>query len=219
MKNKILPLTLAMIGCLALPASADILIPNGDFSNGSTNWLRVDGAGEGPATTVATGGNPGGYATITPAGGWGILVSPTVAGNAGGGVPISSLSLTAGGPVTFTFDSKIISGASSGPVGNNNNAAGFKWEAWGGNALVGNTGDQRFLLTGDGTTWETYTYDWTLPALTETIIFVPLANYTAGAIVGLDNVGVVPEPSTYALLALGAMGLGTHLVRRRRRQG
>ena len=219
MKNKILPLTLAMIGCLALPASADILIPNGDFSNGSENWLYVSGGGEGPATTVATGGNPGGYATITPAGGWGILVSPTVAGNAGGGVPISSLSLTAGGPVTFTFDSKIISGASSGPVGNNNNAAGFKWEAWGGNALVGNTGDQRFLLTGDGTTWETYTYDWTLPALTEKIIFVPLANYTADSIVGLDNVGVVPEPSTYALLALGAMGLGTHLVRRRRRQG
>lgn len=219
MKNKILPLTLAMIGCLALPASADLLIPNGDFSNGSQNWLYVAAGTETAATTFPTGGNPGGYATITPTGGWGILVSPPEAGVNGGGVPISSLSLTAGGPVTFTFDSKIISGASAGPVDAFNNAAGFKWEAWGNNALVGNTGDQRFSLIGDGTTWQTYTYAWTLPAGTDKLIFVPLANYTAGAIVGVDNVGVVPEPSTYALLALGAMGLGTHLVRRRRRQG
>ena len=211
MKNKILPLTLAMIGCLALPASAQILIPNGDFSNGSQNWLKVNGGGEGPADTFPTGGNPGGYGTITPVGGWGILVSPTVAGAAGGGVPIASLSLTAGGPVTFTYDSINLSGA--GPVG------GFKWEAWGNNALVGNTGDVFPTVIGNGTTWQTYTYAWTLPVGTDKLIFVPLANYTAGAIVGVDNVGVVPEPSTYALLALGAAGLGTHLARRRRRQG
>ena len=211
MKNKILPLTLAMIGCLALSASAAILIPNGDFSNGSENWLRVDGGGpEGPATTFPTGGNPGGYATITPAGGWGILVSPTVAGANGGGVPIASLSLTAGGPVTFTYDSINLSGP--GPVG------GFKWEAWGNNALVGFTGDVFPTVIGDGSTWQTYTYAWTLPALTDKLIFVPLwAGGGNASTIGVDNVGVVPEPSTYALLAIGAAGLGTHLVRRRRR--
>jgi len=212
MKNKILPLTLAMIGCLALPASADLLIPNGDFSNGSENWLQVSGAGEGPATTFPTGGNPGGYGAITPVGGWGILVSPTVAGAAGGGVPIASLSLTAGGPVTFHYDSINLSGP--GPVG------GFKWEAWGSNVLVGNTGDTFPTLIGDGSTWQTYTYNWTLPALTDKLIFVPLwAGGGNASTIGVDNVGVVPEPSTYALLALGAAGLGTHLVRRRRRQG
>ena len=218
MKNKILPLTLALLGCLALPASAQILIPNGDFSNGSENWLYVAGGIETAATTFPTGGNPGGYATMTPTGGWGIMVSPTVAGAVGGGVPISSLSLTAGGPVTFTFDSKIISGAPTGAPSALNNAAGFKWEAWGsGTDAIYTTGDQRFSILGDGTTWETYTFNWTLPAGTDRLIFVPLANYTDGSIVGLDNVGVVPEPSTYALLALGAAGLGTHLVRRRRR--
>ena len=33
----------------------------------------------------------------------------------------------------------------------------------------------------------------------------------------IDNVSVVPEPSTYSLLGLGAAGLGAHLIRRRRR--
>ena len=208
--KKLLSLTLALLALLAIPAGASILIPNGNFEDGSTNWLRVDGSGSGPAVTSPTGGNPGGYGSVTPNGGWGILVSPTVAGNAGGGIPIASLSLTAGGPVTFTYDSINLSGP--GPVG------GFKWEAWGGNALVGNTGDTFPTVIGDGTTWQTYTYNWTLPVGTEKLIFVPLwAGGANTSTVGFDNVGVVPEPSTYALLSLGAAGFGAHLLRRRRR--
>ena len=38
-----------------------------------------------------------------------------------------------------------------------------------------------------------------------------------GGAPAIDNVTVVPEPSTYALLGLGAAGLGAHLARRRRR--
>jgi hypothetical protein len=34
---------------------------------------------------------------------------------------------------------------------------------------------------------------------------------------GIDDVTVVPEPSTYALLVLGAAGMGAHLIRRRTR--
>jgi len=34
---------------------------------------------------------------------------------------------------------------------------------------------------------------------------------------GIDDVTVVPEPSTYALLVMGAAGLGAHAARRRRR--
>jgi len=38
-----------------------------------------------------------------------------------------------------------------------------------------------------------------------------------GENIGFNNLSVVPEPSTYALLALAAAGFGAHVIRRRRR--
>jgi len=80
--------------------------------------------------------------------------------------------------------------------------------------------------------------DWTVlalpPSAYETAGFHSLSTSVAidaGTLIGIafwqgggspgapaiDNVSVVPEPSTYALLGLGAAGLGAHLARRRRR--
>lgn len=209
MKKLLLLTALSTLAFLVNPASATILIPNGDFEDGATNWVHVSGAGDSTPVTFATGGNPGGYGTVTPVGGWGILVSPTVAGPAGGGVPIVDLGLTPGQTVTFTYDSINLSGP--GPAG------GFKWEAWGSsNTLVGNTGDIFQSVIGDGTTWETYTYEWTLPATTSKLIFVPLwAGGANTSTVGFDNIGVVPEPSYAALLGLFALGFVARRIRRR----
>lgn len=201
---------MAILGMASVASAQFTAIPNGDFeaADSSSTWIRVDGSGDGPPATFATGGNPGGYGQVTPDGGWGIMVSPIEAGTAGGGVPIVDLGLTAGESVTFVYDSKNFTGA--GPVG------GFKWEAWGGNALLDNTGDVFPTVVGDGTTWETYSYEWTLPAATDKLIFVAL--WAGGAntdSVGFDNVGVVPEPSTIAAF-FGLAALGFVLYRRRK---
>ena len=46
---------------------------------------------------------------------------------------------------------------------------------------------------------------------------IGVAFWASAGAPGIDDVTVVPEPSTYALLVLGAAGTGAHLIRRRRR--
>jgi hypothetical protein len=46
---------------------------------------------------------------------------------------------------------------------------------------------------------------------------IGVAFWASSGAPGIDDVTVVPEPSTYALLGLSAAGLGAHVARRRRR--
>jgi hypothetical protein len=187
------------------------LIPNGDFeaADDSATWA-TDGDGSTFAFPSTGGVNNSGYGEITNTGVWGILVSPPVPGASGGGVPISSLGISAGSSYNFVYDSINVNGA--GPVG------GMKIEAWGSNTPLGNTGDVRPSLIGDGSTWETYTVNYALPAGTDKLVFVPL--WASGQTVGFDNIGVqvaaVPEPSTWALI--GGLATFIFVVTRRVRK-
>jgi hypothetical protein len=189
--------------CIAMTANAQInLIPNGDFSAGGDQWTEVSG----PGVLFAyepSGGNTGGYATIDASNGeWGILVSPVAPGAAGGGVPIGDIGVIAGTTHTFSIDLITISGTGAG---------GLKVEAWGGNALLGFQPD--VLAPAASATWQTLQFDWAVPAGTDKMIFVPI--WGANSKIGYDNVGVVPEPSTFALLG-GLLALGFVMYRRRK---
>ncbi|MEX0324415.1 MAG: hypothetical protein AB3N63_19820 [Puniceicoccaceae bacterium] len=209
---KKISLILAMVSFASL-ASAQVfnLIPNGDFEalDDSTTWVEASGGGTVVFSYPDSGGNTGGYGSIDAGtGAWAVLVSPTEAGNIGGGVPIGDLGLTANTSVDFKIDMINLGGAG--------NVGGLKVEAWAGNALIGNSGDVRPTLIGDGSTWETYTITWTVPDLTEKLIFVPL--WEGEAAIGYDNVGamgaVVPEPSTIAFV-FGIFALGLVAYRNR----
>lgn len=207
---KKLTLSLAILA-MAGVAGAAILVPNGDFETAITdfgtdaNW-RTDGGewGVGGYTPSyqATGGSGdnGGYAQLESWGdNWSIFVNPVDAGDAGGGIPIADLGVTAGATETFTFDMKNFAGTNPG---------GLKVEAWGGNALIGYLPDWRPATA--STAWQTYEVDWDVPAGTEKLIFVPV--WGADSTVGFDNVGVVPEPATFGLIGLA--GAAMFVVRR-----
>ncbi len=192
-----LTLSIAMLA-MAGVASAALLVPNGDFESGSAGWTEVFG-GTTTYTYETTGGSGdnGAYATIdSAAGGWAILVGPGDNGAGGDGYLIGDIGVTAGATHTFTIDLISLAGGSG--------TGGLKVEAWAGNAHIANSGDQ--WRASGSTEWETFTFDWAVPAGTEKMLFVPLAAHGAGKI-GLDNIGVVPEPATLGLLGLagGAM--------------
>lgn len=174
------------------------LVPNGDFENGSTSWFQ-----EGTDITFAypsTGGNPDGHGRINS-------VPPTAgtgfwAANGGAPITISSLGLTAGNTVNFKQDMKIFDGSGIG---------GLRLEFFSGGDLVGNTGNLYPDLIGDGSTWETYSFEVTVPAGASHVKMLPLG--IAGSSVGFDTITVgegttPPDPtagSTETQLVFGRL--------------
>lgn len=158
-------------------------IPNGDFENGGASWFEI-GEEHTMWTYPSTGGNPDGYGTMdNDSEGFGIWVA-----NGGAPLALDSLGLAGGDVVTFLQDMTILAGE---------NIGGLKIEFLEGATFLGDTGDMIPDLIGDGSTWETYSFEVTLPSNADHIKIVPL--WGVGSLVGYDNVGfVAPVPEIFA---------------------
>jgi hypothetical protein len=193
MKSMIKSITLCTLLGAAASAKADTtnLFPNGDFSvaGPTADWVEVNCCGNFTYSYPATGGNPGGYATMNnqgPTDFFGIWVNGDSAP-----LPIASSGLTAGQTYTFVQDMKIISGTTIG---------GFKIDWFdGANAGAGSTGDLRPSTAGHNTAnWETYSFSITIPSGAVGMKIVPLWGQLSE--VAYDNIGVV-IPTTSPLAA------------------
>ncbi|MGI9244609.1 MAG: hypothetical protein ACR2RV_27655, partial [Verrucomicrobiales bacterium] len=151
------------------------LIPNGDFELGSFGWFEL---GENTTFEYPTdGGNPGGYGIMTHS-----TEDEFALWVANGGAPLAlaELGIEPGQLITFRQDMRIISGDMIG---------GMKIEFLQGATFLGQTPDLRPDLIGDGSTWETYSFDVTIDPAADHIKVVPL--WGPASSVGYDNVTFV----------------------------
>ena len=162
-----------VVGSEAFPSPP---VLNADFEEGNAYWTEFQ-----VGTTYAypeTGGNPGRYVEMTNdglEGSYGVIVA-----NGGSISPKSRFGITEEGTYRFQADMKIFEGSSIG---------GLKIEFYGeADAGLSDTGDMFPSLIGDGSTWETYTFDVFVPDNAVGIKVVPL--WGPGSRVGIDNIGV-----------------------------
>jgi hypothetical protein len=194
------PRKLVLCGLLAASVSAHaapVLLPNGDFeAEFLEDWAEVSGDGSFLFIDEPTGGNPDGYAIIDhdeQTTGFGILVS-----NSNIPLPIATIGtgLQVGRTYTFSQDMIILPGLISELPGTN--IGGFKVDFFSGTNPIGSTGDLYPTPIGDGSEWQTYTFDVTLPTGTDGIKVVLL--WGQGSVIGFDNVQVddtpIPAPTS-----------------------
>lgn len=199
---KKLALSLAVLA-MAGVASANMMVPNGDFEAEGAEWGQAAGGGGGATFQYPTiDGNPGGYGQIdSTAGAWAVLIS-----NGDAPLPISYFTgISAGDTITVSMDMIELNNPSGTAT------AGIKMESWSATDHISNSGDMKVAV---GTSWATYTWDYTIDAAATHLKFVPVQHEELS--VGYDNVSVVPEPATLGLF--GLMGGAMLFIRRRARR-
>lgn len=176
MKHATLLLSAAVLGSLA--HAAPVLIGNGDFETpDGASWAFAEANGH-TVSYPATGGNPGGHAVIN-----GLAASQTwfavLIANNDAPVSLSSLGLQAGKRYKFSMDMKLLSGSKIG---------GLKLD-W---AQGGSTGEKFPTMIGDGSTWQSYEFEFDIPPGTTGFKVVPL--WGSNSEVAFDNIRVENTP-------------------------
>ncbi len=174
-----------------------VLFQNGDFDHpsgpaagcgGSGNFWCTNSFGAPFSFSFPTsGGNPNGYAVMDDTGGgsYGVLVGGNVTP-----IPLANLALVAGQTYNFQQDMIIVSGG---------NIGGLKIESWGPNGVISDSGNVYPTLIGDGTTWQTYTFPYTIDPAATGLKIVP--TWGPNSAVGYDNIGV-QVPATALSVAI-----------------
>jgi hypothetical protein len=181
---------LLVLGLVAMVGVAQaVLIQDGDFETPGN--IEVGAWGGATAFSAGDAGSDGAYGIID---GIAIMVLGQGPASPGVGPGLLPAGLSGGDTMTFTMD---MIGITIG------GQPGVKLEAWNSGGVISDTGDMRLDVTAN---WETYSWDYLLPAGTTHYKIVPLGDWGAGS-TGFDNASIVPEPATMALLGLGALVL------------
>jgi hypothetical protein len=166
-------------------------ISNSGFELGAAGWAFYQANTS--VSFPATSGNPNGYARmVNTGGGYGVLVA-----NGNTSISLGALGISVGETVTFRQDMKLFSGTNIGK---------FKLEFYNGTAKISES-EKLTPLIGDGSTWETYTYDFLIPTGTSGVKIVLVAGISST--VGYDNIGIgAPPTNDFASWIGGYPGVG-----------
>ena len=180
---------LASIALAALVGAANgqttVLFPNGDFDHpagAAAPWVETYGGGVAVYSYPTTGGNPNGYGVIdaTATGTWAIWV-----GGNSTPLPIAPMGLVAGNTYYFVQDMKSIID------GDGNHPPGLKIESWGPSGKISDSSDMTTPIT---SSWQTYSFPYTIALGATGIKVVPL--WSSSGKVAYDNIGVQVPPQS-----------------------
>ena len=206
---------LAFLFSASLPA----LAVTSTFDTDAEGW-SAQGDIEGPLTWSATGGNPGGNVFIDDltTGGVTYFVAPSLflgnfAGAFGSQLTFDLMQRYPGGPNQFDAEDVILSGGGFTVVYDTaNNPVNNGWTSY--SVPLSAAGWRLNTLSGSAPTEEQF-----LAVLSNLSSLRIRAEYQTGADVGhLDNVALVPEPTT-VLMLLSGIGCVAFAARRKRRAG
>ncbi len=173
-----------LIGTVLAQADSLVLFPNGDFDHpAGTNapWVETFGGGTPTYSYPTTGGNPNGYGVIdmtSDTAGWAIWVGGNTTP-----LPLAPMGMISGNTYNFVQDMiSIVDGDGIHPPG-------VKIESWGPSGKISDSGDMTVTIT---STWQTYSFPYTIAAGATGIKVVPL--WSSSGKVGYDNIGVMVPP-------------------------